>query len=435
MLEPKPVGWKIRRRTFVRGTLATPLLALGAPAASAPNPVAPTLYLPKDRELRVLGTHVTLQEPLRRQAEADLGFRISFSPGGSAAVLHQASTRPESFDLYEQWSNSIRVLWQASAIQAIDKRRLKHWKHVNPLTKTGKLVPNARIGRGDAPHGLLHVQPDGSLGSDTRDAISFLPYVHNADSIGYDEAAAKPLLGDEPESWGWLFDPRLRGRTALVNAPTIGLFDAALAAQASGLMEFADIGSLTRDELDQLTAHLIRLKRQGQFRGVWSSVPQSVDYMRQDGVVVESMFSPGVAMLRGTGTRCIYAAPKEGYRAWHGVMCLSSATRGPTVDLAYAFMNWWLSGWPGAYIARQGYYISTPTLSRQHLTPEEWDYWYEGKPAAHDLKNTQGEVSIKRGEMRRGGSYERRFSNIAVWNTVMPTYEYSLIKWNEFLLA
>lgn len=383
----------------------------------------------------MLGTHVTLQEPLRRQAEVDLGFRIEFSPGGSAAVLHQASTRPETFDLYEQWSNSIRVLWQAGAIQEIDKRRIVHWGHVNELTQSGRLVSGARIGRGDAPHLILNVQPDGSLGTEATEALSFLPYVHNADSLGYDAAAMEEGVPYETESWGWLFDPRSRGRSALVNAPTIGLFDAALAAEATGLMQFEDIGAMTRSELDTLTSHLIRLKRDGQFRGVWSSVPQSVEFMKTDGVVVESMFSPAVAALRGMGTQCVYAAPKEGYRAWHGVMCLSAASRGPVVDMAYEFMNWWLSGWPGAFIARQGYYISTPSLSRAHLSQAEWDYWYGGKPAATDLENTQGEVAVAAGEVRRGGSYEERFSHIAVWNTVMPTYEYSLVKWNEFLLA
>ena len=147
------------------------------------------------------------------------------------------------------------------------------------------------------------------------------------------------------------------------------------------------------------------------------------------------MFSPGVSALNGKGIPCIYAAPKEGYRAWHGVMCLSSKTNGPAKDAAYEYMNWWLSGWPGAFIARQGYYISTPQLSKPHMSKAEWDYWYEGKAATETLKNTQGEIAVKTGEVRTGGSYEKRFSNVAVWNTVMDTYEYSLIKWREFLLA
>ena len=71
--------------------------------------------------------------------------------------------------------------------------------------------------------------------------------------------------------------------------------------------------------------------------------------------------------------------------------------------------------------------------SRSYLSNEEWDYWYQGHPAATDLHGTDGEISVRQGEVRTGGSYIQRFSNVAVWNTVMPTYEYSLQKWYEFI--
>ncbi|GJM21743.1 MAG: hypothetical protein DHS20C15_16580 [Planctomycetota bacterium] len=396
---------------------------------------APTIWVPKPTTLRVLGTHVTLQEELRVRAQADLGIKIEFSPGGSAAVLHQAATRPESFDLYEQWSNSMKVLWQANAIQPIEKRRLRYWDEINNLTKTGRVTPQAQLGLGDAPYRLLNVQPDGTLGARPSEHVSFLPYVHNVDSFGYNSALRSKGEAYKTESWSWLFDERHRGRVALVNAPTIGLFDAALAAQASGLMQFENIGDMTRAEIDRLFEILVAKKREGHFRGLWSSVPQSVEFMRSGDVEIQSMFSPAVSSLNGRGIDCVYAAPREGYRAWHGVMCLSAATTGRVRDAAYDYMNWWLSGWPGAFIARQGYYISNPERSREHLSDDEWRYWYQGRPAVNALRGTDGAVCVQPGEVRNGGSYLRRFSSIAVWNTVMDTYEYSLLRWNEFLLS
>lgn len=397
---------------------------------------APNIYAKQSPvTLRVMGTHVTLQEELRLRAQKDLGINIIFEPGGSAKVLHKASTKPESFDLYEQWSNSINVLWQANAIQGIDRSRLQHWSEVNNLTKTGQLVPGARKGLGDAPYKLLYVQKDGSLGSNLTDSISFLPYVHNADSYGYNSniiPRGEPYVS---ESWGWLLDDAYRGKVALVNAPTIGLFDVALAAQAQGLMTFKNLGNMSKAEVDQLFDILIEKKKQGHFRGVWSSVPQSVDFMARGEVDIQSMFSPGVSSLNGKGIPCIYAAPKEGYRAWHGVMCLSAKTEGRVKDAAYDYMNWWLSGWPGAFIARQGYYISNPERSREFLSEDEWGYWYEGKPAHQSLRGTDGKVSVSPGNVRTGGSYEKRFSNVAVWNTVMDNYEYSLLRWSEFMLT
>ena len=67
------------------------------------------------------------------------------------------------------------------------------------------------------------------------------------------------------------------------------------------------------------------------------------------------------------------------------------------------------------------------------MSKVEYDYWYQGLPAATDLKGTDGKVSVLKGEVRDGGSYIKRFSNVAVWNTVMNNYDYSLEKWAEFL--
>ena len=216
----------------------------------------------KTPTLRTLGTHVTLQEEIRQQAMKDLGINIVFEPKGSAAVLQKAASRPASFDLYEQWSNSLNILWRAKAIQAIDRTRIKHWDEISNLTKTGRLSPNASIGLGDAPYKVLYVQDDRTLGARQTNNISFLPYVHNTDSFGYNTNIIEKGIPYKTESWGWLLDDRWRGKVALINAPTIGLFDAALAAEANGLMAFKNMGNITIEEIDQLFNILIEKSRQ-----------------------------------------------------------------------------------------------------------------------------------------------------------------------------
>ena len=411
------------RRTLLKGGLALGLTAGVTPFAI--GKAKPTL--------RVMGTHVTLQETIRQRAMEDLGINIAFEPGGSAAVLQKASMIPTSFDLYEQWSNSINVLWRARAIQPIEKKRLQYWEEINDLSKTGKLTKNARMGAGDAPHKILNVQDDGTLGENHTDGISFLPYVHNVDSFGYDTSNLPTELQGQKESWGWLLDSRYSGKVGIVNDPTIGLFDLALAAQAKGFMQFQDIGAMTEYELDDLFNLLIELTQLNHFNGFWTSVPESVEFMKSGRVAIESMFSPAVSALNGQDTPVTFAAPKEGYRGWHGVMCLSSATNGRMKDVAYEYMNWWLSGWPGAFISKQGYYISNPERSQPLMSKAEWQYWYEGQEASMDLRGTDGKISVQAGQARDGGSYIKRFSNIAVWNTVMPNYDYSLDKWYELL--
>lgn len=394
---------------------------------------APYVFAKKRTQLRVLGTHVTLQETLRQKAIQDLDIDLIFEPRGSAAVLQKASVNPQSFDLYEQWSNSVRPLWESGSIQAIDKKRLHYWDEINSLSKTGRVSTEAKLGAGDAPYKLLHIQPDGKLGTEHTEKVSFLPYVHNVDSFGYNTNVIKQGEAYKTESWGWLLDPKYSGKVGIVNAPTIGLFDLALATQAQGLAKFDNIGNLTRTDLDRLFKVLIDFKRQNHFSGFWNSVPESVDFMRTGRVDIQSMFSPAVSALNGQNIPVRFAAPKEGYRGWHGVMCLSSATQGRSKDAAYDYMNWWLSGWPGAFIAKQGYYISNPQRSANYLSAAEWDYWYEGKKAALALKGTDGKISVQQGDTRSGGGYVKRFSNVAVWNTAMPTYDYSLQKWYEFI--
>lgn len=366
---------------------------------------------------------------------ADLDIDITFASGGSAEVLQRAAAKPESFDLYEQWSDSLQVLWRSNAIQSVEIARLDYWDEINSLTKTGRLTPDAPLGAGDAPSKLLYVQPDQTLGGARSEWISFLPYVHNADSFGYNTRHITRRVAYDTESWGMLLDPEWAGQVGLVNAPSIGIFDAALAAQAQGLMTFRDIGNMTRNEIDTLFSILVEYKQRGHFSGMWNSVPESIEFMASGRTLLSSMFSPAATSLNGMGHPVVYAAPKEGYRAWHGVMCLSSKTEGHAKDAAYKYMNWWLSGWPGAFIARQGYYISNAERSRELLSKTEWDFWYGGEATSQALRGTDGRVSIRPGEFRNGGSYTNRFSNIAVWNSIMDVYEYSLPLWHEFLLA
>ena len=67
---------------------------------------APYVYSKKTITLRVMGTHVTLQEELRQRAMKELGINLEFYPMGDAALLQKAASDPSSFDLYEHWSGN-----------------------------------------------------------------------------------------------------------------------------------------------------------------------------------------------------------------------------------------------------------------------------------------------------------------------------------------
>ena len=104
-------------------------------------------------------------------------------------------------------------------------------------------------------------------------------------------------------------------------------------------------------------------------------------------------------------------------------------------DAAYEYLNWTLSGEYGAFVARQGYYGSVPETTKTALSADEWDYWYEGKPAATEIKDPFGGVMEQVGRARDGGSFEQRVGGITAWNTLMDEGQYLVERWNEFVAS
>ena len=105
------------------------------------------------------------------------------------------------------------------------------------------------------------------------------------------------------------------------------------------------------------------------------------------------------------------------------------------LDAAYEYINWYLSGWVGGFLMRQGYYSAVPETSKDFMTPDEWGYWFEGKAAEGDITNPFGDVLAHAGETRDGGSFYDRMGAVACWNAVMDENQYMVRKWNEFIAA
>jgi putative spermidine/putrescine transport system substrate-binding protein len=395
------------------------------------HPLSPAIHATARPVLRVLGTEITQLEQVRRRAEADLGIDVVFETLDFQSAQRKAATEPDSYDVYDQCFHNIDIVWFWRAVQSIDLARITRWDEVSDLTKTGRLTPTARIGRGDAPVSKLYAQTNGSLGPSPTGQISMLPTVHNLDAFAY---LPEVLNGKhDMQSWGALLDEKWKGKAAIVDEPAIGIFDLALAAQARGDMVFTDIGDMTTDEIDRLIDLVIAKKRAGHFSGFWKTARDAADLMASGGTVIESMWSPGVSALRSRGVPVSEAVPSEGYRAWHGGLCLSRKLSGRLLDVAYDYLNWWLEGWPGAVMARQGYYMSVPSRVQHHLTPDEWGYWYQGLPSPRSLPGPDGKATIAQGEVRSGGSYLQRASSIAVWNTTMDEHNYLTRRWAELV--
>ncbi|QEE43558.1 extracellular solute-binding protein (plasmid) [Rhizobium sp. WL3] len=396
-----------------------------------PNVAAPAVHTAGKPKLRVLGTAISLLEELRVKAQADLGIDVVFDNNDFVVTQHKAAQEPDSYDIYDQCFHNLDIVWYWRAVQPIEIERIALWDEINDLTKTGQIGPSARMGQGDVPARKLYVQPNLALGDMPTNRISMLPTTHNFDSFAY---RSDVVDGAQPvASWAALLNERWAGRCALVDEPAIGIFDAALAAQAAGLMSFGNIGNMTVAEIDQLMDILEARRKAGFFRSFWRTAEDAARLMIDGDTDIQSMWSTGIGILNSKGLPVDQAVPVEGYRAWHGGLCLSRSLSGRMLDIAYDYLNWWISGWPGAVVARQGYYISTPQRSRGYMTAAEWDYWYEGLPAREDLPGPDGVIRIKRGSVRSGGSYWQRANGIAVWNTTMDEHNYLVRRWMQLV--
>jgi putative spermidine/putrescine transport system substrate-binding protein len=221
----------------------------------------------------------------------------------------------------------------------------------------------------------------------------------------------------------------------LQDQPTVGVIDVAMAMEASGQIKYRDKGNMTRAEIDQTIDTMMKIKSAGQFRSFWTTFDQSVNLMASGEVVIQSMWSPAVTAVKTRGIPCVFQPLKEGYRGWGYTLGVMKHLTGLKLDCFYEYLTWYTGGYPGSFIAREGYYSAQPDLAKKYLTQAEWDYWYGGKPAATDIMNPFGKLMEKAGRSRDGGGFWQRMGNIAVWNSVMDEDRYLTRRWNEFITS
>ncbi|MGG6240571.1 ABC transporter substrate-binding protein [Nodosilinea sp. AN01ver1] len=433
---------KFSRRHVIRTGLAAGAFLTATRCASAPegtpNNPAPGPQVntnqSKDVTLRLIGTGVSQINDIRDKAQEDLGFKFDMRALSTEENNQIAITQPGQYDIFDGEYFSLPLVVPSGNLQPIDIKRITNYDQIVSFFRTGEFkgMP-VEESQGTAPFKVQYLTgPDSKEFSATpTDYATLIPFQYNADTLGY----RPDLVGRPIESWGELFNEEFRGKTSILDIPQIGIMDAAMVAESLGLMTFADKGNMTKAEIDQIIEILKEQKANGQFRAFWKTFDESVNLMSSGEVVLQSMWSPAVTAVQSQGIECIYAPLKEGYRGWGGGIGLSKNLEGVQLDAAYEYINWMLDGWVGAFLGRQGYYSAAPETARKFMSAAEWDYWYEGKPAAEDIVDPFGKTLAKAGASRDGGSFDERFGNIVCWNSTMEENTYLVQKWNEFIAS
>ncbi len=152
-------------------------------------------------------------------------------------------------------------------------------------------------------------------------------------------------------------------------------------------------------------------------------------------MLVQSLWPPAVTALRNEGVALRYDVLREGGRGWSGGFGLAAHLWGERRQEALRYINWYLSGWAGAFLTRQGYYSAVPGRARRHLSASEWDYWEEGLPAREPIRSPQGVTIAAVGERREGGSFAARMGTIACWSAAMAERDYLSDRWSALITA
>ncbi|RWM81585.1 MAG: extracellular solute-binding protein [Mesorhizobium sp.] len=416
-----------------RSLLKTGAAAVGLAAGSGAISGFPTIWAQNPITLRQFGTGVSNLNAIADKCKADLGITLEMTATDSDAAAQRAVTQPDSYDIadIEYWI--AKKVYPSGVMQPMDVKKLKYYDKIVPLFITGKLTPDSVIAQGTAPHtvGFVEAQDAKTFAKEPTQWMTMVPTIYNADTLGI----RPDLVGRDITTWADIMDPAFKGKAAILNIPSIGIMDAAMIMEAMGNIKYADKGNMTKEEIDKTIDFLIKAKQDGQFRAFWKSFDESVNLMASGEVVIQSMWSPAVAAVRSKGIACKYQPLKEGYRSWGGGLGLAAHLKGAELDAAYEYINWYLSGWVGAYLNRQGYYSAAMDTAKQFMSEDEWGYWVDGKPAMGDIMAPDGKVMEKAGAVRDGGSFVERMGRVACWNSVMDEDRYMVRRWNEFIAA
>jgi putative spermidine/putrescine transport system substrate-binding protein len=426
--------------------------------------------------LRVITLGVEFPTPeVAQRIKQELGFDVALTATDPVTMLQKAITAPETFDIFGAYNYISLPAWSTGHLLPIDTTKINAWRQLYKLFAWGKVHPLSKetYGDGDAPFRAMFLK-QGTSGlpltkeapTSNKDIVQWIdestgkphsgqpmpryimgtPAHFNADSVGYNA----DVINKQPNQVGWqeLLNKTWKGKVALLKDPGIVMQDIGNALKALGIFKPKDMGNMTVAEIDRVVKVATTYKKAGQFRAYWANFNESVNLMASKEVVIESMWSPAVALLVAQGVNVKYAAPPTGFRGWCSANGIAAHVGSDPAKLqaCYDYLNWNYNGYLGAVIMRQGYYIANgqkllPWINsaagkKAGFTPAEYDYWWNGKAAPRDLPGITGKVGdIKQGDVREGGAFSKRICKYASWNSYPRESVYLTKRVNDFLSA
>src|SRR5213078_1620546 len=222
----KTLRRQLSRREVLKGAAAT----AGMLAASGAIGGFPTIWAQniKDIKLVQVGGSYSAIIDIGRQATKDLGFQVEMQSAAHDALLNRFVTQPNSVDIADMEYFFLYHLVPRGVLHTIDLKKYRWWDKVVPIFTKGEYPDGRKVSRqGVLPFKVQYVDNPESkkFAKDQTRWATAIPTVYNADTLGI-----RPDLVKRPiEHWHELLNPEFKGRSAILDVPSIGIMDAAMA--------------------------------------------------------------------------------------------------------------------------------------------------------------------------------------------------------------
>ncbi|PYM62911.1 MAG: ABC transporter substrate-binding protein, partial [Candidatus Rokuibacteriota bacterium] len=256
----KTLRRQLSRREVLKGAAAT----AGMLAASGAIGGFPTIWAQniKDVKLVQVGGSYSAIIDIARQASKDLGFQVEMQTGAHDALLNRFVTQPNSVDIADMEYFFLLHLVPRGVLHPIDLKKYKWWDKVVPIFTKGEYPDGRKVStEGVLPFEVQYVDGPESTKFSKRPTqwANGIPTVYNADTLGI-----RPDIVKRPiEHWRELLNPEFKGKSAILDVPSIGIMDAAMAIESRGDVKYGDKGNMTKEEIDKTIKILIDAKKSG----------------------------------------------------------------------------------------------------------------------------------------------------------------------------
>ena len=249
---------KIRRRQVLNVAAAGAGLAVGSGLVRG----FPTVWAQNIKDIKLVqvgGSYSNIVE-IANQATKELGFTVEMQAIDPDAQTNRTLTQPKSIDINDLGTFLLYYFVGRNIVQPIPASKYKYWDKTLPLFTKGEYADGRKVStQGTSPMKVQYYDSaEGKkFATQPTEWLTGIPTMFNADTLG----VRPDLIGRPVESWKELLNPEFKGKAALVNTPSIGVMDVAMALEARGDLKYGDKGNMTKEEIDKTIKIMLDFKK------------------------------------------------------------------------------------------------------------------------------------------------------------------------------